>query len=180
LGDTYLVGAMQALVYLRSFSGRRREVGDVPSRSDKEVISAKNQDRDRVRHVRWRYLRKTAAFGGLIRLRQLYLRSDLPCGVAGCGKCAALSPALGYVHVNSVCVHVSSHVRTLVCECVVLCVSARSGVVSRFAVMRRGPPHSARRPLPARGPLHYHLGTMCPTFVKGHGLELFAPPSPWL
>lgn len=41
-------------------------------------------------HLRWKFLRRSAAFGGAIRTYEQYVRRDLSCGVAGCPACADL------------------------------------------------------------------------------------------
>ncbi len=41
-------------------------------------------------HLRWKFLRRSAAFGGAIRTTERYVRSDLHCGVDGCPTCSEL------------------------------------------------------------------------------------------
>ena len=77
---------------LRTFAGRRPgAASDKKPRSTGESIVASDS---RKRHVRWRYLRKMAAFGGLIRVRELYLRRDVGCGSEACVLCAAHATAI--------------------------------------------------------------------------------------
>lgn len=41
--------------------------------------------------VQWRHLRRSAALGGNLKLREHYLRTDLSCGSAACEQCTRLT-----------------------------------------------------------------------------------------
>jgi hypothetical protein len=84
-GTRALLSAVMQAVRTRNFAGGGRRRG---------VLSG---------HVRWRFLRKSAAFGGVIKIRELYLRNDVVCGAAACLACERPADAVAGCVAARVC-----------------------------------------------------------------------------